>query len=225
MNRRRDAFKAAGLMPQAIYNIAKRHNGLCTIGNCVTKPGIPTSVVEDCTITLDQRHLDKEELAGMWADAQEAAKKFAKQCHVDVKFGDLWRIEPVLFNRELIDYCNDIIKEVAGKSYRLPSGPLHDAVEVCRAGIPTEMVFVQSLKGISHSKMEDTKEEHLEMSVTALANIGGKNNGLDSKSPEMRGKRTWFFMFLGSFFNRMVGPFLYLAIFPILYPRDFLAPQ
>jgi N-carbamoyl-L-amino-acid hydrolase len=106
MNRRRDAFKAAGLMPQAIYNIAKRHNGLCTIGNCVTKPGIPTSVVEDCTITLDQRHLDKEELAGMWADAQEAAKKFAKQCHVDVKFGDLWRIEPVLFNRELIDYCN-----------------------------------------------------------------------------------------------------------------------
>ena len=38
----------------------------------------------------------------------------------------------------------------------MPSGPLHDAAEVSRAGIPTVMMFVQSLKGISHNKIEDT---------------------------------------------------------------------
>ena len=32
-------------------------------------------------------------------------------------------------------------------SHRLPSGPLHDAAEVSRAGVPTVMVFVQSLRG------------------------------------------------------------------------------
>jgi beta-ureidopropionase / N-carbamoyl-L-amino-acid hydrolase len=61
-----------------------------------------------------------------------------------------------------------------GKSHRLPSGPLHDAAEVCRAGIPTQMLFVQSLRGISHNKIEDTKEEHLEASVTALAKLAEK---------------------------------------------------
>ena len=45
---------------------------------------------------------------------------------------------------------------------------IHDAAEVCRAGVPTGMLFVQSLHGISHNKIEDTKQEHLEMSVKAL---------------------------------------------------------
>ena len=174
MNVRKDAFRAAGLMAQEIYRIAEKFEGVCTIGSCVTKPGIVTSVVEDCTITLDQRHLDPKKLAGMWADAQETATKIAKQLNVDIKFGDLWRIEPILFHPELIEFCDDAIKAAAGKSMRLPSGPLHDAAEVCRAGIPTQMIFVQSLKGISHNRIEDTKEEHLEMSVQALSALADK---------------------------------------------------
>ena len=39
---------------------------------------------------------------------------------------------------------------------------------VRRAGVPTVMVFVQSLRGLSHTKLEDTKPEHLELSVRAL---------------------------------------------------------
>jgi len=52
--------------------------------------------------------------------------------------------------------------------HRLPSGPLHDAAEVCGAGVPTVMMFVQSLHGISHNKIEDTREEHLEACVRAF---------------------------------------------------------
>ncbi len=63
---------------------------------------------------------------------------------------------------------------VAGRSHRLPSGPLHDAAEVARAGIPTVMMFVQSLQGISHNKIEDTLEEHLELSVGALDRLATK---------------------------------------------------
>jgi len=39
---------------------------------------------------------------------------------------------------------------------------------VARAGVPTEMLFVQSLRGISHNKIEDTLEDHIELSVQAL---------------------------------------------------------
>jgi N-carbamoyl-L-amino-acid hydrolase len=64
--------------------------------------------------------------------------------------------------------ADDALLEVCGASHRLPSGPLHDAAEVCRAGVPTVMLFVQSLRGISHNQIEDTREEHLELSVRAL---------------------------------------------------------
>ena len=84
------------------------------------------------------------------------------------------KIHSFPFHPELIDLADASVKEVCGVSHRLPSGPLHDAAEVCRAGVPTVMLFVQSLHGISHNKIEDTKEEHLEMSVRALDRLARK---------------------------------------------------
>ncbi|MFK7603471.1 hydantoinase/carbamoylase family amidase [Deinococcus sp. SM5_A1] len=168
MNVRRDAFRAAGQFSQEIYAIAERHSGVCTVGSCKTLPGIVTSVVETCEITLDQRNLEAGRLAAMWQDAQDAAKKFAEEGGCTVTFGDLWNIEPILFHPELIEAADASILDTVPHSHRLPSGPLHDAAEVARAGIPTVMLFVQSLRGISHNKIEDTEEEHILQSVEAL---------------------------------------------------------
>ena len=175
MNRRKDAFLAAAKMSSEIYKIAERSgNGVCTIGSCTTKPGIVTSVVEECRITLDQRHLDSAALAKMLAEAKVASEKFAKDGDVKVSWERLWQIEPVLFDKNLIQLCADSISETCGQVHRLPSGPLHDAAEVARAGVPTVMMFVQSLHGISHNKIEDTKEEHLELCVTAFDKLAEK---------------------------------------------------
>jgi N-carbamoyl-L-amino-acid hydrolase len=169
MNRRKDAFLAAAKLSPEIYRIADRHQGVCTIGSCLTKPGIVTSVVEECRITLDQRQLDPDALAAMWREAQEASERFAGEGNVCVSSERLWRIDPMPFHPELIDLCEESIREICGKSHRLASGPLHDAAEVSRAGVPTVMMFVQSLHGISHNKIEDTKKEHLELAVRAFA--------------------------------------------------------
>ena len=169
MNRRKDAFLAAAKMSPEIYQIAAcSGNGVCTIGSCATKPGIVTSVVEECRITLDQRHLDAAKLAQMLHEAKAASEKFAREGNVRVSWERLWQIAPRPFNDELIALCDEASRETCGQSHRLPSGPLHDAAEVASAGVPTVMMFVQSLHGISHNKIEDTKEEHLELCVTAF---------------------------------------------------------
>ncbi len=134
----------------------------------MTKPGIVTAVVGECEILLDQRHLDAGTLAEMLAEAKGASERFAVEERVEVEWERIWQIEPILFDPELIELADESIREVAGTSHRLPSGPLHDAAEVARVGIPTVMVFVQSLRGLSHTKLEDTKPEHLELSVDAL---------------------------------------------------------
>jgi hydantoinase/carbamoylase family amidase len=178
MNRRKDAFLAAAKMSSEIYQIAERSgNGVCTIGSCTTKPGIVTSVVEECRITLDQRHLDTAKLATMLAEAKAASERFAKEGNVKVSWERLWQIAPRPFNDDLIGLCDESIRETCGKSHRLPSGPLHDAAEVAAAGVPTVMMFVQSLHGISHNKIEDTKEEHLELCVTAFDKLAEKAMG------------------------------------------------
>jgi hydantoinase/carbamoylase family amidase len=174
MNRRRDAFLAAAKMSPQIYRIAERNGGVCTIGSCLTKPGIVTSVVEECRITLDQRHLDGKALAQMVKEAKEASERFAKQGNVEASWARLWQIEPVLFHKDLIALCDEAISESGAKPHRMPSGPLHDAAEVARAGVPTIMMFVQSLHGISHNKIEDTKEEHLELAVIAFDKLAQK---------------------------------------------------
>ncbi len=169
MNRRRDAFLAAARMAPEIYEIARRSgSGVCTIGSCTTRPGIVTSVVEECRITLDQRHLDPVALSVMHAEAVEAAARFAADGNVDVAWERLWTIPPRPFDPALIELADGAIREIAGTSHRLPSGPLHDAAEMARAGIPTVMLFVQSLHGISHNKIEDTRREHIELAVAAL---------------------------------------------------------
>ena len=174
MNRRRDAFLAAARMSPEIYAIAERCGGVCTIGSCTTKPGIVTSVVEECRITLDQRHLDPAALARMLHEAREAADRFAAEGGVSVQWDRIWHIEPIPFNGALIGLCEESVRETCGTSHRLPSGPLHDAAEVSRAGVPTVMMFVQSLRGISHNKIEDTREEHLELCVRAFDRLATK---------------------------------------------------
>jgi hydantoinase/carbamoylase family amidase len=175
MNRRKDAFLAAAKMSEEIYRIAARSGGgVCTIGSCTTKPGIVTSVVEECRITLDQRHLDPAALARMLAEAHAASERFASEGNVRVAWERIWRIEPRPFHPELIEFCDAAIRETVPQSHRLPSGPLHDAAETCGAGVPTVMMFVQSLHGISHNKIEDTKEEHLELCVTAFDRLASK---------------------------------------------------
>ena len=176
MDRRRDALAGAAKLALDIRRIASEtgDGAVCTSGGVVCRPGIVTSVVETAEQLLDQRHLDAAKLAAMLAEAKRAAEAFAGEEQVDVFWERIWSIEPILFDDDLIALADEAITEIAGTSHRLPSGPLHDAAEVSRAGIPTVMLFVQSLRGLSHTKLEDTKPEHLELSVRALDALAAK---------------------------------------------------
>lgn len=168
MHMRRDALAAAAKLELEIREIAKRNGGVCTMGRVDTKPGIVTSVVETCDCLLDQRHLEADKLANMLQEAKDASDKFGQEENVSVAWTRLWQIEPILFDEELRKMTDAAIQQATGSGHRLPSGPLHDAAEVARAGVPTVMLFVQSLRGLSHTKLEDTRQEHLAMSVEAL---------------------------------------------------------
>jgi beta-ureidopropionase / N-carbamoyl-L-amino-acid hydrolase len=175
MTARHDALAAAAKLALEIRPIAMRHpDAVCTMGSVKTFPGIVTAVVGRCEATLDQRDLDAEVLATMYREAQEKSRQFAEEEGCTVEWSRIWNIAPEPFHPVLIALYEEAILETSARSHRMPSGPLHDAAEVSRAGIPTVMMFVQSLHGISHNKIEDTLEEHLQLAITAFDKLASK---------------------------------------------------
>ena len=175
MSDRRDALAAAAALALEIYSIAGKHrDAVCTMGSVKTFPGIVTAVVGRCECTLDQRDLSAEVLAQMYREAQDASRRFAAQHGCTVDWSRIWSIEPIPFHPDLIALAQQAIEETAPGCPSLPSGPLHDAAEVARIGIPTVMMFVQSLRGISHNKIEDSTEDHLRLAVTAYDRLARK---------------------------------------------------
>jgi N-carbamoyl-L-amino-acid hydrolase len=146
MNARRDALAGAAKLALYIREIAAEvgDGAVCTSGGVVCRPGIVTSVVETAEQLLDQRHLDAGKLATMLAMAREAADRFAVEESLEVEWERIWSIEPILFDEALIALADEAVREVAGTSHRLPS------------------------------KLEDTKREHLELSVAALDALASK---------------------------------------------------
>jgi N-carbamoyl-L-amino-acid hydrolase len=172
---RRDALAAAAKLALEIRPIARKHpDAVATMGSVKTFPGIVTAVVGRCETTLDMRDLDANVLASMLQEARSASERFAAEEGCTVEWSRIWSIDPIPFDPQLVELCDEAVREVAGSSHRLPSGPLHDAAEVARAGIPVVMMFTQSLAGLSHNPAENTKTEHLELAVQAFDRLARK---------------------------------------------------
>ena len=166
MRVRRDALAAAAKLALAIRAIAGKHpDAVATMGSVKTFPGIVTAVVGRCETTLDMRDLDARILATMLAEAREASERFASEEGCSVAWSKIWSIDPIPFHPQLIHLCQEAVVEVTGVFHSMPSGPLHDAAEVSRSGIPTAMMFVQSLAGLSHNAAEDSSVPDLEAAI------------------------------------------------------------
>jgi hydantoinase/carbamoylase family amidase len=174
MDVRRDAFVAAARSAIEFRDDAARRDDVrATTGFVNVSPAIVTAFNGWCETSLDQRALDPGVLADMLQKAKEASERVAREEGCAVEWERLWRIEPIPFDDHLIGLAEEAVNEVAGVSHRLPSGPLHDAAEMARL-MPTVMLFVKSLRGLSHTKDEDTPEEDIELSVRALHRLTEK---------------------------------------------------
>jgi N-carbamoyl-L-amino-acid hydrolase len=175
MGARKDALAAAAKLALEIRTIARKHpDAVATMGSVKTFPGIVTAVVGRCETTLDMRDLEAEVLESMFVEAKAASERFAAEEGCTVAWTKIWSIEPIPFDPRLIELCDEAIRETVGTSHKLPSGPLHDAAEVARANIPTVMMFVQSLNGLSHNKAEDTRVQDLKLAVEGFDRLARK---------------------------------------------------
>lgn len=167
MGMRRDSFRAAARFALDVAEIGTRHDGVTTVGSVQCWPGVVTATAGETRITLDMRHIDADELAAMFAASRAAATAAAEAEGCTVEFEHIFRIPPMPFHPALLDAARAAVRDVEGHDVGLPSGALHDASEMARE-VPTVMIFSSSTAGLSHTKEEDTPEEHLRMAADAF---------------------------------------------------------
>jgi beta-ureidopropionase / N-carbamoyl-L-amino-acid hydrolase len=168
MEMRRDSFRAASRFALAIAEIGERNDGVTTVGFAQCWPGVVTAVAGETRITMDMRHIDKTGLQTMFDEAHAAATAAAGAEGCTVEWEHIFRIPPMPFHPALLDAARTSVREVEGHDIELPSGALHDASEMARE-VPTVMIFSSSTNGLSHTKEEDTPEDHLHMAADAFA--------------------------------------------------------
>ena len=167
MRLRQDSLAAAARAALAIRESAINHGGVATVGRMHATPGVITAVAGTTEMQLDQRHLDRDELAAMFAEAREACRSAAEEFNCTVEERDVFRAAPTPFDRALVELVRTSVQEAGGDGGEsIPSGPLHDATEIGRV-VPTAMIFAQSDPPISHASIEDSPEQALRVAIEA----------------------------------------------------------
>jgi len=169
MSLRHDPAYVAAEITVFLRNLAKDLGGdqVCTVGKIDLHPNLTNVVPARATLTLDVRNTDEKILQIAESKIKDFLAQIAVSEGVEIKTRQLARFEPVIFDDSVIDLVESIAKEQKNSVQRMPSGAGHDAQMLARV-CPAGMIFVPSVKGISHNAAEFTDEADLNAGANIL---------------------------------------------------------
>ena len=169
MSLRHDPAYVAAEITVFLRNLAKDLGGdqVCTVGKIDLHPNLTNVVPARATLTLDVRNTDEKLLQTAELKIKDFLAQIAISEGVEIKTRELARFEPVVFDDRVIDLVEEIAKEQENSVQRMPSGAGHDAQMLARV-CPAGMIFVPSVKGISHNAAEFTEEVDLNAGANIL---------------------------------------------------------
>lgn len=142
-----------------------------TFGHVTPVPNTVNVVPGEITFSIDCRHIDQQLLNDFAREIEDKVKAVAEANSMTYDI-NLWMDEaPSLMDKEIIQIVEQAAKDNVGDSYKLmPSGAGHDA-QIFADFVPTAMLFVPSIGGISHNTNEETKIEDLVKGIEVLKDV------------------------------------------------------
>ena len=169
MRYRKDTIQAfSRIVTESIEKAKKIGDPLVlTFGHVEAKPNTVNVVPGQTIFSIDCRHTDKAELEEFTEGLEEDMKRIAKEMNIEIDINRWMDARPIPMDDKIISIIEESCKENKLNYKLMHSGAGHDA-QIFGPRLPTGMIFVPSIGGISHNPAEDTKTEDLVQGVAAL---------------------------------------------------------
>lgn len=139
-----------------------------TFGKVVPKPNTVNVVPGETLFTMDCRHTDENFLQEFTTGLEADMKEIAGSQGIVIEFDNWMNEAPVLMDKKVVDIIERACKDNKVNYKVMHSGAGHDS-QIFATRVPTGMIFVPSIKGISHNPAEDTAVEDLREGIKTLA--------------------------------------------------------
>jgi N-carbamoyl-L-amino-acid hydrolase len=169
MRLRHDAGYCAAAIGHFLRALAKEMGGnqVATMGKVDLQPNLINVIAARARVTVDLRNTDEAQLA----QAENRFAQFLAQLAIDegvqIETKPLARFEPVIFDRGVADLVARTAGKLGHSCRPMTSGAGHDAQMMARIA-PSAMIFVPSVRGISHNPAEHTESAHLAAGADVL---------------------------------------------------------
>ncbi|MGX1738449.1 M20 family metallo-hydrolase [Corynebacterium flavescens] len=167
---RRDALFGAAIIIAELRRYAESRTGAplqASVSTMEVLPNSPVTVARQVTMNLDLRSPDWETLEAAFKAVKEiieGAEREAK-VEVDLDVTHEWKLSP--YTPAGVELAAQVASELGVRYQRVQTVAGHDSTNM-KEITPTIMLFVPSVKGISHNEAELTKDEDMLAGVEML---------------------------------------------------------
>lgn len=168
-----DAGLAAAKVNVFLRELVSKSGGVATVGCIALEPNAINVIPSKVVFTVDLRNPNKEKLE---ADEQALAaywKELEQTDRVKISAERLTEFDPVLFDEDIVRTVEQAAAARGLSCRRMTSGAGQDAQMMARI-CPTAMIFVPSVKGISHNPAEYTRDEDAAAGANVLLDVAIK---------------------------------------------------
>jgi len=160
MDQRRNALLAAAELVLAVDRIVRAEPGrqVGTVGRLNVRPGAPNVIPGEVTLTVELRDLSMEKITALWERIRAEAEVITRKYDTTFDYALQHSNRAALSDPSVRRAIGDSVGGLGLTSQVMPSGAGHDAQDLARI-TPMGMIFVPSVKGISHSPLEFTRPE------------------------------------------------------------------
>ena len=154
---RQDALLAASHLTIAVHQIVSSESGrqVGTVGRLDVIPNAPNVISGIVRLTIELRDLSPEKLKRLADRIRLRAVEIARDTKTSIEFTSSSHNAPANTAEEVQRAIERTARRLGLPTQRMPSGAGHDAQMMAQLS-PMGMIFVPSIRGISHSPLELT---------------------------------------------------------------------
>ena len=172
MSMRQDALLGMSELAVSIDSIlheAGGANSVATIGYADIAPGASNVISECARFSLDVRDTSVAILDELAARFKQEIDEIATRRSLEYDVNELIRINGIDCDQHIMKITDSVTKKFDAAPHYLPSGAVHDAQMIAKL-VPTGMIFIPSIGGVSHSATEQSSDEDIVLGANVLLN-------------------------------------------------------